>query len=253
MKKNRIKIYLLVLTIFTYSLNYSQKTIELIPFDCEQENLSFLTLNKDELFINGVNKNSTSNDPYRLLYRIDSDTIRIKYKSIYNQNLDTIFFLKYNYQELFLCVDKFKSYDQTTLIEKAIETKNNWELIMSRLHCEGGLEEFSLCVKKRGKKYLAKYKFWKYVEKKNNRIRYKKKRFTHKKEIDEKQINRIIEFEKKLKLMNRDKGNCTTQTSYYVTNGKDSISINEPNCLFYGEIELLKDLGFKDELKINNE
>jgi len=248
-----MKIYLLILTILTNSIIYSQKTIELYPFDCELDQITFFSLNEAELIINDIKQNINSQDPYRQIFKTNFDTIRVKYKNIYNQNLDTIFHLNKSNQQFFLCINKFNDYSQSTLIEKAIKTNNKWELLMSRLHCEGILEEFSLMVKKKRTKYIVKYKFWKYIEKKNSKKGRKKKRFKYEKEINAKQINRIVEFEKKLRLINKDKGNCTTQTSYYIRKGKESISINEPNCLFYGEIELLKELGFSDALKFKNE
>ncbi|WP_396601638.1 hypothetical protein [Algibacter sp. R77976] len=235
------KIIILVL-LFYSSLVYSQKTIELLTFDCKSGNTSttdikrteFKILTKHELVID-----KTKYWSFQYIFKTNEPKVKVEFKNIYKQKLDTVFQITENNQQIYLCVDKFKDYNSKSLITKALEKRNNWNLKMTVAHCFGRNNSKLEIIPKKNK-ILAKYIYWEYPENSN-----RKKKFVVKKTISEQDIVFIETFEKQMKLMNRPKGDCTNHAYYYLKVGDEEIKIEESSCSGFDETELLTKLGIK--------
>lgn len=176
---------------------------------------------------------------FQLEFKTSEPKVAIEFENIYKQKLDTVFQITENHQRIYLCVDKFKDYNSSSLIAKALENRTNWNLKMTVVHCFGiDDSELEITPKKNG--LLAKYTYWEYPENSN-----KKKKYVIKKTISEQEIVFVETFEKQMKLMNRPNGDCTLQAYFHLKVGDEEIEIKDSSCSGFDESELLKKLGIK--------
>ena len=74
---------------------------------------------------------------FQLEFKTSEPKVAIEFENIYKQKLDTVFQITENNQRIYLCVDKFKDYNSSSLIAKALENRTNWNLKMTVVHCFG--------------------------------------------------------------------------------------------------------------------
>lgn len=88
---------------------------------------------------------------FQLEFKTSEPKVTIEFENIYKQKLDTVFQITENNQRIYLCVDKFKDYNSSSLIAKALENRTNWNLKMTVVHCFGiDDSELEITPKKRG-------------------------------------------------------------------------------------------------------
>ncbi len=175
----------------------------------------------------------------QLKFKTNEAKVKIEFENIYKQKLDTVFQITQNNQQIYLCVDQFKDYNSTTLIEEAIKNRKKWNLTMTVVHCFG-IDNSKLEIIPKKSKLKVKYTYWEYTENSN-----RKKKHVIKKNISEQGIQFIKTFEKQMKLMNKPNGGCTTREYYNLKVGNKEFEIEESSCSGFDETELLKELGIR--------
>ena len=237
---NSLKNIILILFIAIFNNIIAQKTIEIETFNCAENSIGMSNIQKLNYKIISEHKviTDTTEHYFELKIKTKSDTLKVQYQNDYNQKVDTTYILSRNMQKIYICIDKFKDYKIKTLNEDAMKNKK-WELYINSMHCFG-FDKSKLIIKFKKNKIIAKYYFSKWIEKSEQ-----KKEFIKKKILTEKQISNLILFEKKLRLMNRPNGDCTTSVFYLLKTNNGKISISDSSCSSFNEYDLLEKLGFE--------
>ncbi|WP_282032399.1 hypothetical protein [Winogradskyella eximia] len=219
------KILLILILICSNSI-FCQNTIELIAYDCINDRDSNRDISEIKFEILTKHKviSQTTKSKFDLFkFQTSENEVKIEYNNIYNQKTDTTYFITPKTQKLFLCVEKMKDYEIETFIEKSLEENKNWKLKLSGGGCFVFTDtEIKIIPNKNDA--ILKYK---YVEERNG------KKIKEKKEIklDKRDLDNLIIFEKKLRLLNSAMRRCTPATYYYLSYGNETIEIRDQTCV----------------------
>lgn len=219
------KILLILILIFSNS-TICQNTIELIAYDCikvRESNRDISEIKFEILTKHKVISQTTKSkfDLFRL--QTFENEVKIEYNNIYNQKTDTIFFITPKTQKLFLCVEKMKDYEIKTFIEKSLAENKNWKLKLSGGSCFVYTDtEIKIIPNKNGA--ILKYK---YVEERSEK-KIKEKKVI---KLDKNDLDNLIMFEKKLRLLNSAMRRCGPGTYYYLSLGNETIEIKDETCV----------------------
>ncbi len=168
--------------------------------------------------------------PGEYYFSTEKSDVRIEIENIFKQEVDTILKFNENNTEYKICEDKFQDYELKTSVEKSFENKKKWTLSYSSMGCfHWDKESIELTYKKR-----KIYAIHKVNKKKKQKIMLSKEK-----------MNSLIVFEKKLMLMNRPNGGCTTSDIYNINSGTENYKIDDSSCLWDGYSYLKEELGFK--------
>lgn len=228
------KILLILILICSNSI-FCQNTIELIAYNCINDRDSNRDISEIKFEILTKHKVISQTTKFKFdLFRFQTseNEVKIEYNNIYNQKTDSTFFITPKTQKLFLCVEKMKDYEIETFIEKSLEENKNWKLKLSGGSCFVFTDtEIKIIPNKNGA--ILKYK---YVEERNG------KKIKEKKEIklDKRDLDNLIIFEKKLRLLNSAMRRCTPATYYYLSYRNETIEIRDQTCVGIFEDYLLK-------------
>ncbi|CAL2082118.1 conserved hypothetical protein [Tenacibaculum sp. 190524A05c] len=230
LKKN---IFLLIVVINT-SLSYSQEKYTLNFYNCNYDDFAFTPLSEFNIYDTKTGKEINYKKGWvsgKFNFSTDRPLVRIKYKNIYNQAFDTIINLNNKNTSHVLCIEKFKDYSLQTTFEQCIKNKKKWELNLNSTGCfHWDNESFKIKYKK-NKVYVV-YK-----------INRGKKQYIL---LNQKKIDTFILFEKKLRLMNRPNGGCTTSDLYTLNSFYGNLEINDDSCTFNDIYSLKEVLGIKN-------
>jgi hypothetical protein len=163
-------------------------------------------------------------------FSTNNSKVRIEIENIFKQKIDTILILNNKNKNYKICEDKFKEYELKTSVEKSIKTKSKWTLSFSSLGCFHQENESIELIHAKGKVFAIH----KVNEKKKNKIK-----------LTQTKIKSLILFEKKLKLMHRPDGGCTTSDHYEINYKSEKYEITDSSCLWSGFYNLKKDLNFE--------
>jgi len=161
-------------------------------------------------------------------FSTNNSKVRIEIENIFKQKIDTILILNKKNKNYKICEDKFKEYELKTSVEESIKNKNKWTLSFSSIGCFHQEKESIELTHKKGKVFAIH----KVNEKKKNKIK-----------LTQTKIKSLIVFEKKLKLMNRPDGGCTTSDYYTIKSEIENYEITDSSCLWSGFHYLKKNLG----------
>lgn len=205
----------------------SQNTIELIAYDCNRERSSNSDISEIKFKILSEHKviSQTTESNYDLYrFKTSKKEVKIEYYNIYNQKSDTTFTITPKTQKVLLCVEKMKDYKVKTFLETSISENKKWKLEFSSLGCSGK-NKTTIKIIPRKKKTLFKYvsvdKWWKSGKK------IKEKKII---ELSEKDLDKLIVFEKKLRLINDGRKRCGPATYYDLTFGNKKLDFKDETC-----------------------
>jgi hypothetical protein len=234
----KIKLYFVFSSIFIGILNssFAQTKYKLTFYNCAENNIGMINNGIDSAFMTIYDNESNQKIEYKkdrfpgeYYFSTKKSDVRIEIENIFKQKTDTILKLNKKNTEYQICEDKFQDYELKTSVEKSFEIKKKWTLLYSSMGCfHWDKESIELTYKK--EKVYATYK----VNKK------KKQKII----LTQEKMNSLILFEKKLKLMDRPKGGCTTSDIYNIS-GVEKYKIDDSSCLWNGYSNLKEKLGFE--------
>lgn len=216
---------------------FSQNSYELIFSNCT-ENSSDLPYSELELKNIHVYDLKTDTKIKKLKkirwnsysFKTNSFKIKVSYKNIFNQPLDTIIAISPNEKKYTICNDKLLDNNIVSTIEKSIKLRKKWSLNYQSTGCfhwDNGRIELTY---KKDKIYLV----YKVKGEKSQKILLNKDK-----------IKALISFEKQLKLMNKPNGGCTTVDSYDIKSSFENYRIQDSSCVWNGYHYLKETLGLK--------
>ncbi|MGK0448873.1 MAG: hypothetical protein ACJA2M_002674 [Polaribacter sp.] len=220
-----MKVLIIFLLLCSNSI-ISQNTVELIAYDCIRDrdsNRDISEIKFEILTEHKVISQSTKSKYDIFRFQTSENEVKIEYNNIYNQKTDTTFFITPKTQKLFLCVEKMKDYEIKTFIEKSLEENKNWKLKLSGGSCFVHTStEIKIIPNKNGA--ILKYK---YVEERSGK-KIKEKKVI---KLDKNDLDNLIKFEKKLRLLNSAMRRCGPGTYYYLSLGNETIEIKDETCV----------------------
>ncbi len=237
MEKTKLSFVFTFIFIVFFNSLFAQTKYSLTFYNCTENNIGGINNEIDSAVIKIYDNESNqkiefkNNKPSRRYsFSTSKSELRIEFENIFRQKIDTILKLSKKNTHYKICEDQFKNYELKTSVEKSIEIKKKWALQYSSMGCFHWDNESILITYKREKVY-AIYK--------TNKKRKQKIRLTQEK------INLLILFEKKLKLMNKPKGGCTTSDIYTINSDTEKYKIIDSSCLWNGYFNLKEKLGFQ--------
>lgn len=212
--------------------SFAQNRIELILNDCSQENgftmFPLVIANPNVLTEHKTKYTGKYFDNSKMIILNYSDTLRIEYRNIYGQIIDTTFTNAKVLRIVKLCVNKFIDYEKKSLINESIQKNKVWTL--NTIWGDYIFESDKLVLKP--KNGFLKFEYYK-NGKRINRGKIKITKYI---------IDKIALFERKLYLMqNADKG-CTFGISYKLNNGIDEINFQDNSSYGFNNEQLLIEL-----------
>tara|TARA_R110002111_G_scaffold253395_3_gene318610 strand:+ start:94 stop:777 length:684 start_codon:yes stop_codon:yes gene_type:complete len=207
----------------------SQNKIELIAIDNNGHESYSPHISEIEFKIITKHKrisiDSTMFFPVPCKFETMENKVKVEYYNIFNQKIDTIFNIKSKKQKLFLRVEKMKDYEIKTFLETSLLENKKWKLKLSGGSCFVFTDtKIKIIPHKDGA--LLKYK---YVEERSASRKKIKERKVIK--LDKNDLDNLILFEKKLRLLNSGIRRCTPGTYYYLSLGKETIEIKDETCV----------------------
>ncbi|MFK7748968.1 MAG: hypothetical protein AB8B65_11290 [Kordia sp.] len=193
MNKNITYTFFLFILLLCTNNTRAQQVYELKLSDCDQEEDNFpLRLTVNILTAHKI----ISEFGDLIVFKTTTDRIKISYKNLYDQQMDTVFIPKKNRQkeQFQLCLDTFKDNIKETCIEHAIAKRKRWKFRIISEGCSGRFESKIVIIPKKDKT-IAKYVTTEYV---SELKRYKK--VIQYRILTETQLKAVIRFEKKLRL-----------------------------------------------------
>ena len=198
-----MKRLLLLLLFFCGNSIFSQNTIELIAFNCISDRISNRDISEINFKILTEHKiiSQTTESKFDLFrFETSENKIKIEYNNIYNQKKDTTFFVTPKTKKLFLCVEKMEDYEIKTFIESSLLENKKWKLTLSGGGCFVFTDTKIKIIPKK-ENAILKYK---YVEERSGRKTKERKTIR----LDKNDLNNLIRFEKKLRLLNTAMRRC---------------------------------------------
>ena len=221
-----MKKVLLTLLLLCSNSIISQNIIELIAYDCirnRDSNRDISEIKFEILTEHKVISQSTKSKYDLFRFQTSENEVKIEYNNIYNQKTDTTYFITPKTQKLLLCVEKMKDYEIKTFLEKSLEENKNWKLKFSGGSCFVFTNtEIKIIPNKNGA--TLKYK---YVEERNEK-KIKEKKVI---KLDKNDLDNLIRFEKKLRLLNSAMRRCGPGTYYHLSLGNETIEIKDETCV----------------------
>lgn len=211
----------------------SQNKIELTPTDCNSKNgftAFLLDRAKPKILTNQkTEKIEKFLEDDKMIILNNSDSLKIRYTNIFKQTIDTTFKNAKELKKINICVNKFKDYRKKSIIKESILNRKNWILNSTWGH---GTYNYDKLILKPLRKVL-KYKYYKNGKKvKTGRIK-----------ITERIVEKISLFERKLNLMKNEDGLCDFSHSYSLTNGIETIKLQDDSCSGFSNEQLLRQLN----------
>jgi hypothetical protein len=118
-----------------------------------------------------------------------------------------------------------KDYEVKTFLETSISKNKKWKLEFSSLGCSGK-NKTTIEIIPRKKKTLFKYSSVDKWGKSGKKIKEKKVI-----ELSKKDLNKLIVFEKKLRLLNNGRKRCGPATYYHLTLGNKKLEFKDETCV----------------------
>ena len=213
-----------------------QNTIELIAYDCNRERTSNSDISEIKLKIlseHQVISQSTKSKYDIFTFETSKNEIKIEYYNVYNQKIDTSFIITPKTQKLFLCVEKMKDYHVKTFLETSLSENKKWKLEWS-----GSIKsKTTIEIIPRKKKTLFKYSHVDEYRESGKKI--KKENII---ELSENDINKLIVFEKKLRLLNEGLSRCGPEIYYKLTLNNEKLVFKDKTTCFKIYKDYLKEL-----------
>ncbi|WP_340915802.1 hypothetical protein [Polaribacter butkevichii] len=212
--------------------SFAQNRIELVTNDCSQENgFTMFLLDRAKPKILTEQKFEQEEKYWNSQKKIllnNSDIIKIEYTNIFGQIIDTTFTNAKELNEIKICVNKFKDYENKSLIKESIENNESW--ILNRTWGHQTFESDKLILKP--KNGFLKYKYYK------NGKRIKRGKI----KITESIIEKIALFERKLNLMQNADNSCNFGINYNLNNGIEKLNFQDDSCSGFSNEQLLSEL-----------
>jgi len=207
----------------------SQNTLELIAIDHNRKKSSITHISEINFKILTKHKIKAIDPkmffPVPCRFETFENKVKIEYQNIFNQTLDTTYIITSKKQKIYLLVDKMKDYEVKTFIETSLLENKKWNLEFSGGGC-GIKTNTQLQIIPGENNAILKYK----IVKKWNGL--EKKRIKEKKviELSKKDLDKLIIFEKKLRLLNDGRRRCMPATYYYLTLGSNKLEFKDETC-----------------------
>lgn len=211
----------------------SQNVIELRPSDCNGTENGYpeflLSWAEPKILTDQVFGHIEKYETHDLRIIINnSDTLKIQYRNIFGQTTDTTYYNAKELNNIEICGNQFIDYEKKSLIKEAIKHNQNW--ILNSIWGHGAIEYDKLVLIP--KKNSLKYKYYK------NGKRIK----TGVLKLTETTINEISLFERKLNSMKNADNGCNFSHGYQLTNGIETIELQDNSCSGFSHEILLKEL-----------
>ena len=228
----RKTLFISTILVLNSILSFSQNKIELIPNDCNEENgftMFLLDRAKPKILSEQKTEKIEKYLEYdKMIILNNSDFLKIQYTNIFGQKVDTTFTNAKELTEIKICVNKFTDYEKKSIIKESIKNNKSW--ILSSAWGHGTFEYDKLILKP--KKEFLKYKYYK----NGKRLKCGKIKLT--KQI----VEKISLFERKLNLMKNSDNSCNFGHSYKLTNGLETMELQDDSCSGFSNEQLLTEL-----------
>lgn len=231
------KTYILFFIIISFQC-FSQNEYELLFYNCKanaigtiHDGINIGIINIYDNITNEKIDYKEGNFSGEYIFKTTNLKVKIEYKNIFDQKIDTILKLDSNIKNHFICEETFIDNDSNkTSIEHSLEKRKKWKLNFLSSGCFHYDNE-SLEIR-----YINKVAYLEY------KIRDSLKKTLI---LNENIISRLILFEKKLKLMDKPNSGCTTTDVYEIKSKYGKYKILDSSCLWDGFFELKKEIELK--------
>jgi len=216
-----LKTFISLLVVLFTSQLYCQKSIKVFTYDCEKNRDSNTDISdlKFKIISEHTIISQTTKHTYDFFrFSTPLKQVKIEYYNVFNQKIDTIVRITPKTEKINLCVERFIDVGNITSIEKSISEKISWNLEIT---------DFST--------YKLNYKILlvenSFILKYSEFISDWGKEFKLKSEnevvVPEDEIKKLIEFEKKLRLVNNGVKRCNPPTNYVLKIGNTQESFKD--------------------------
>ncbi|WP_418636860.1 hypothetical protein [Winogradskyella sp.] len=206
----------------------SQNTLELIALDHNSKKSSITHISEINFKILTKHKTIAIDPkmffPVPCKFETFENKVKIEYQNIFNQTLDTTYIITSKKQKIYLLVDKMKDYEVKTFIETSLLENKKWNLDFSSGSC-GINANTKLQIIPRENNTILKYKIVKKWNGSGKKIKEKNVIKLSKNDLD-----KLIIFEKKLRLLNDASKRCMPATYYYLTLGNNKLKFKDETC-----------------------